>query len=118
MERVLADLGPAFVYATTEVQNLPFNTLFQLVATKGTAALAAAEHLLLLPDLFGYWLTGAVGAEVTNASTTQLLDASTRGWSTELITRTGLPAELFPPLRSPGDRLGELTAAVAGSLGL
>ena len=31
--------------------------------------------MLLIPDLLAYWLTGEIGAELTNASTTQLLDA-------------------------------------------
>jgi rhamnulokinase len=118
MERVLGRLGAPWVYATTGVQNLPFNTLFQLVSAQGSAALAAADKLLLLPDLFGYWLTGAVGAEVTNASTTQLLDAGTRDWSAELVTAAGLRADLLPPLRRPGARLGELSPAVAGATGL
>ena len=32
----------------------------------------------MIPDLLGYWLTGARVAEVTNASTTGLLDTRRR----------------------------------------
>jgi rhamnulokinase len=102
MERVLAELGAEMVYRTTGIQNLPFNTLFQLRARE----LAGAATMLLLPDLLGYWLTGEVGAEVTNASTTQLLDASTRQWSIGLAKRAGIPPALLPPLRQPGERIG------------
>ena len=62
--------------------------------------------MLLIPDLLGYWLTGSVGAEVTNASTTALLDVSTRSWAKELMERAGISPELFPSLRQPGDLIG------------
>jgi rhamnulokinase len=55
---------------------------------------------------------------VTNASTTGLLDATSRTWAFELVDRLGLPRGLFPPLRQPGDRLGELTAEVLAETGL
>ena len=57
------------------IQFLPFNTLYQLAALEGTDAFARARTMLLMPDLLGYWLTGEVAAEETNASTTGLLDA-------------------------------------------
>jgi rhamnulokinase len=94
------------LYAATGIQHLPFNTIYQLVASQGTPAFSAARTLLLIPDLLAYWLTGSVGAEVTNASTTALLDVSSRKWAAELMERTGIPAALFPPLRQPGDLIG------------
>jgi rhamnulokinase len=115
---VHAAVPPEELYRVTGLQHLPFNTVFQLVARRETAQFGAARRMLLIPDLLGYWLTGAVGAEVTNASTTGLLDATTREWSEELIGRLGLPHGLFPPLRQPGERLGELTAEVLAETGL
>ena len=97
------------LYAATGIQHLPINTIYQLAAAAGTAALAAARTLLLIPDLLGYWLTGSVGAEVTNASTTGLLDVTTGTWATGLIEDAGIPARIFPPLRQPGDALGPIT---------
>ena len=99
---------PEELYRVTGLQHLPFNTVFQLAARRGTAQLDAARQLLLVPDLLAHWLTGAVGAEVTNASTTGLLDATTRQWAWGLVDRLELPRGLFPPLRHPGERLGEL----------
>ena len=106
------------LYRVTGLQHLPFNTVFQLAARRGTAQLATARQLLLIPDLLAHWLTGAVGAEVTNASTTGLLDATTRQWAWELVDRLGLPRGLFPPLRHPGERLGELRDDVLAETGL
>ena len=115
---VHAVVPPTELYRVNGLQHLPFNTVFQLAAARGTAQSAAARRLLLVPDLLAYWLTGAVGAEVTNASTTGLLDASTRQWAEPLIGALGLRRELFPPLRQPGDRLGKLTAEVLAETGL
>ncbi|SFF95640.1 rhamnulokinase [Blastococcus tunisiensis] len=106
------------LYRVTGLQHLPFTTVFQLAARRGTAQLEAARRLLLVPDLMAHWLTGTVGAEVTNASTTGLLDATTRRWSWELVDRLGLPRGLFPPLRHPGERLGELRGDVLEETGL
>jgi len=116
-ERVVAALGADYLYQTTGLQLLPFNTLFQLVAAAGTPILDRAERLLLIPDLLSYWLTGTVGTEVTNASTTQLLDVRTRTWATELIDRAGLPARLFGTLRQPGEPAGELRPEVREAIG-
>ena len=59
--RVLQKIDAAELYAVTGVQQLPFNTIYQLVAAAGTPELEKAATLLLLPDLLGYWLTGEVG---------------------------------------------------------
>ena len=115
---VHAVVPPEELYRVTGLQHLPFNTVFQLAAARGDARLAAAHTLLLVPDLLAHWLTGAVGAEVTNASTTGLLDASSRQWADGLLDRLGLPRALFPPLRQPGERLGELRDDVLAETGL
>ena len=100
--RCCETVGAAELYAVTGLQQLPFNTVFQLVAAQGTAALESAETLLLLPDLLAYWLTGEVGAERTNASTTGLYDVRSREWALDLAKRLGLPWSILPPLRDPG----------------
>jgi rhamnulokinase len=112
MEKVLADLPAADLYATTGLQFLPFNTIYQLAAAAGSPQLAAARRLLLIPDLLAYWLTGSQVAEVTNASTTQLLDVRRRAWSSDLIRRAGADPALFPALVEPGERIGELQPSI------
>ena len=116
--RVSSLVGASDLYATTGLQNLPFNTIYQLAAARGTAALESAEQLLLLPDLLGYWLTGEVGAERTNASTTGLYDVRRREWAVDLAKRVGVPWGILPPLREAGDVIGPVSAAVAGQLGV
>lgn len=116
-ERVMETVAAAELFAVSGLQLLPFNTVFQLVAARGTAALEAAETLLLLPDLLGYWLTGVAGAERTNASTTGLYDVRSRGWALDLAERLGLPGSVLPPLRDPGTILGPVLPEVGDHLG-
>ena len=117
---VTAGIPHTELYAATGIQQLPINTIYQLIAAAGTPSLSAARTLLLIPDLLGYWLTGVIGAEVTNASTTGLLDVSSRQWAAGVMERTGIPVGLFPPLRQPGDLIGPITVGALdapGSLG-
>ena len=118
VDRVHAVVGPAELYARNGLQHLPFNTLFQLAAEQGSGRWAQARTMLLLPDLLGYWLTGAVGTEVTNASTTGLLEVTTGEWATGLAEQIGVPATVLAPLRRPGDALGPLLPHVAAACGL
>jgi sugar (pentulose or hexulose) kinase len=104
--RVAATVGEEKLYALTGLQKLPFNTIYQLVAAAGTPQLEAAHRLLMIPDLLAYWLTGQVGTELTNASTTQLLDLGSGRWAGELMTTLGIRPTLFPPLRAPGTVIG------------
>ncbi|MEW2294966.1 rhamnulokinase family protein [Streptomyces sp. NPDC006743] len=117
-EKVWATLPAAELYAATGIQYAPFNTLYQLMAARSTARFAAARRLLLVPDLLTYWLTGEEGTELTNASTTQLVDPRTRRWSREVADRLGIDLGLFAPLRRPGDPAGLLRPAVLEETGL
>src|SRR6476659_2755917 len=109
---------PVDLYARTGLQFLPFNTIYQLAAARGSAAFTAARTMLLIPDLLGYWLSGVRVAEVTNASTTGLLDVRSRTWDTDLIESLSIPASLFAPLRAPGDVIGPLRDDVRRETGL
>ena len=60
-EKVVGRARRVELYAVTGIQQLPFNTLYQLVAAQDSARLADAATLLLLPDLLAYWLTGDRG---------------------------------------------------------
>jgi len=118
LECVLKTVSADELYAVTGLQQLPFNTIYQLVSALGTEQFVAADRLLLIPDLLGYWLTGQVGAEATNASTTQLYDVRARTWATDLAERVGIPNRILPPLREAGDIVGNLLPDVAADLGL
>ena len=109
-------ISPAELYALNGLQYLPFTTLYQLAAAP--AQLAAARSLLLLPDLISGWLGADPGTELTNASTTGLLDVRTQDWSPMLLAAAGVPASLLAPLRRPGEVVGVLRSALARETGL
>ena len=117
-ERLAALIDPGELYAITGVPTIPINTLCQLVSAARTAQLEAARTLLLVPDLLIYWLTGTIGAEVTNASTTQLLDVRTGNWADTVLDRAGIRPTLLPPLRRPGEIVGPLLPEVLARTGL
>jgi rhamnulokinase len=117
-EKVWASVPAQELYAATGLQYAPFNTLYQLTAAKASTQLPYAKRLLLIPDLLTYWLTGEQGTELTNASTTQLIDPRTRDWSYDLASRLGIDLGLFAPLRQPGDPAGLLRDEVLEETGL
>ncbi|HEY1702302.1 MAG TPA: rhamnulokinase family protein [Trebonia sp.] len=108
-------ITPEELYGRTGLQHLPFTTIYQLATEDGL--LSAADRLLLIPDLLAYWLTGAVVAERTNASTTGLLGAATRSWDTGLASRAGIPPGLLPPLIDPGTVVGSTVPSVSEEVG-
>ncbi|MGB0098647.1 MAG: rhamnulokinase family protein [Nocardioides sp.] len=116
-DRVRETVADDELYDVTGLQQLPFNTVYQLASERGTPLLEAAERLLLLPDLLTFWLTGEVGAERTNASTTGLYDVRTGEWALDLATRIGLPSAILPPLRNPGTVVGPVLDEVAEYVG-
>ena len=97
---VFARIDEAAHYAETGIQVMPINTMFQLYARKkeNEAWLREARHLLFMPDLFAYYLTGIPGNEYCIASTSELLDARRRTWNMPLIRELGLPEHLFGEL--------------------
>lgn len=101
-------ISPADLYAVTGLQFLPFNTIYQLVADRLAERIGgdADVRAVLIADLIAQRLTGELATEVTNASTTGLLDATSKQWSAEVLRRCGLADDLFPPLQQPGDRRG------------
>jgi rhamnulokinase len=115
MAKGLAQVSKAEIYRETGIQFLPINTLYQLFAAKCRAPnlLACAKHMLMIPDLFHYWLTGRAICEYTNATTTQLVNPVTRSWSGTLIDRFGFPRHLFGEIVEPGNTIGHLRRGVA-----
>lgn len=117
-EKLFETLNPTEHYATTGIQVMEINTLAQLLSIKGTAQLEAAEHLLFMPDLFSYFLTGKATNEYCIASTSELLDAKRREWSWETIEALGLPKRIFGDIVMPGTVRGELRKDIAEETGL
>jgi rhamnulokinase len=115
MQRVFELVPPRELYERTGIQLMPINTVFQLFAMAAgeDPALEAAETLLLIPDLFNYWLSGIAACELTNASTSQCLDARTQTWAIDLLERLGIPFRFFVDVVPPATVIGSLLDEVA-----
>ena len=104
-QHVADRIGWRELYETTGIQLMPINTIFQL-ASHDRGELEAAERLLLLPDLLVHELTGYVGAERSNASTTALLDVRTGEWAQALVDAIEVPPRLLAPIRTATEPVG------------
>ncbi len=120
MDAVFARVPRQEIFRQTGLQFMRFNTLFQLLALQRDRSplLDVAEHLLMMPDLFHYFFTGLKVNELTNASTTQLLDPVSRKWAHGLVEQLGLPGKVLGSLVQPGTVLGPLRSAIAAETGL
>jgi rhamnulokinase len=107
-EALIAALGRDRIYSTTGIQFLPFNTIYQLYASRNLAEYQQADKFLMIPDLINFILSGTVSTEVTNASSTQALNTTTRSWDRDLIDKAGLNFSLFSSLHEPGTLLGKV----------
>lgn len=85
----------------------PINTVFQLMAERD---LDRARHAVLVPDLMTYWLSGQLGTELTNASTTGLLDTRVMRWADQIGAALAVRINMFPPLRTAGEVAGPAVA--------
>jgi rhamnulokinase len=56
-------------------------------------------------------------SEYTEATTTQLVNATTREWDGDVMTAAGIPESLFGELHLPGTRLGKLKKDIADEVG-
>jgi rhamnulokinase len=120
VERAGREVGLPEIFRRTGLQFMPLNSLYQLMgmAAQDSPLLSLADRLLFIPDLFHYWLCGNKSAEYTIASTSQMVDATTRDWDRELLDRLDLPHSFLPPLAQPGTKLGTLRPSVAEETGL
>jgi len=111
-------VGLRRLYEATGTQEMAINTICQLLAERDSSAYAAASHLLMVPDLLAYLLTGERRFERTVASTTQLVDARTGKLVEWLFPALGLRGEVFGETIEPGEQYGKVLPAVASSVGM
>jgi xylulokinase len=79
---------------------------------------AATKWLLLPKDYVRYRLTGNIGSEPSDASSTALFDPHRLCWSVPMLEQAGLEAERLPPLFPSGSVAGGLLPEIAKSCGL
>lgn len=68
------------------------------------------RHLLLPKDYVRFRLTGERATDVADASGTLLLDVAQRRWSSEILSRAGIPGANLPALYESPDVCGQISA--------
>lgn len=107
-------------YDITGIQFMELNTVFQLLylAQYRRGLLDRTDTLLLMPDLFNYFLTGKKYAEYSIATTTQLLDAVGGDWSGEILDALHIPGRILPAVIPSGTIVGEVSPEICEEMGL
>ena len=108
MQSISDSLGAEWIYQKTGIQFIFFNTAYQLHSARNTQAMKNADTFLMLPDLLNYVLSGVQSNDITNASSTQLLNTHSQEWDWELIDKLEIPRSIFPALHKPGAKLGNI----------
>lgn len=119
LEAAFCRVPRAYIFERTGIQFMQLNTLYQLLAMalQRAPALEHARHLLMMPDLFHFWLSGSIACEFTDATTTQCYDPRAGDWARDLLAELGIPTHFFTRIVPPGTALGTLAADVARTLG-
>ncbi|MFR3761811.1 MAG: rhamnulokinase, partial [[Clostridium] symbiosum] len=120
LEKSFSKMDKDRFYQITGSQFMEINTVFQLMALmeKRPGLLERASRLLMMPDLFNYYLCGAQVSEYSIASTTQMLDARTKMWSKEVLESLGIPERILGSIVPCGTRLGLMKNGICQELGI
>jgi rhamnulokinase len=107
-KQIFEKVPRAEVFRNSGIQFMDINSLCQLFAAQRDTPkiVEQAAHLLFMPDLFNYFLTGAFRAERTIASTSQFYDPAKKQFATDMLRKLGLHAGYLAPLIDPGADLG------------
>jgi rhamnulokinase len=113
--KVFEKVSRAEIFRNTGVQFMEINSLYQLFAAQRDTpkTLEEVSNLLFMPDLFNYFLTGALRAERTIASTSQFYDPVKKQFATDMLRKLGLHAGYLAPLVDPGTDLGPVLPYIA-----
>lgn len=120
IREVCAHVSRTEIFSRTGTQFMEINSLFQLYAIQRSSPdiLGIASKLLFMPDLFNYFLTGALAAERSVASTSQFYDPVKKCFATDLLGRLAVPSGFLPELIDAGTELGPVLPYVAECSGL
>ena len=107
MNELTSDLPKSYIYKKTGIQFLNFNTLYQLYE-ESKDDLEKTDKIMMIPDYIGYVLTGNAVTEVTNASTTQMLNLIEGLFDKNLLNKVNVSQDQFPRLVESGTILGNI----------
>jgi rhamnulokinase len=120
LDHALSRVSREDVFASTGLQFMEINTLYQLLAMQqgSPELMKLAARFLMIPDFLHWCLCGSKVVEFTNATTTQCYHPTQGDWAFEMLRRFDLPTDMFPEVVPPGTKLGPLREDVARRCGL
>lgn len=118
-DEVFKRISKEEIYERTGIQFMRINTLYQLyyLVKNKPEIIERAEKVLLMPDLFAYFLTGNKRSEQTIASTSNMVNPYTKTWDKEILSSLDIPERIFPKMIKPGETYGMLKESIAQELG-
>lgn len=75
------------------------------------------RHLMLPKDYLGYWLTGTMHMDYSDAAGTLLLDVEEKKWSTPILTQFHISPEVLPTLIDSAGMTGVVTEKLSQRFG-
>ncbi len=107
------------IYALTGIALMPFNSLFHLHALRknNDRAFNTAHHLLFIPDIFNYLLSGNMATEYSFATTSQMYNPALKDWDDSLLKSVGLDKNFMNKIVPPATIIGDLKPDIAKSVG-
>jgi rhamnulokinase len=121
MVEAFAELMPVDkLYGQTGVQISQINSLFQLLALQkmGSEPLKKAKHLLFMPDIFNYLLTGVIQTEFSIATTSQLYNPVKKMWDQDILRRLRIPLSIMPRITESGTVIGSISNNISYETGI
>ena len=114
-------IGDKELYRLTGRGPSRVSTLSQLAALSrdpGAGTLRSSRTLLMMPDLFRYFLCGHKAVELTAAGSSQLVDVRSGKWCSRIFKTLRLPRRIMPEIVKPATAVGRMVPDLATWTGL
>ena len=120
LDKAFSIIDKEKLYKLTGNQFMEINTAFQLLylSLNRHELLQSADTILMIPDLFLYFLTNEKICETSIASTTQLLNTKTKQFEDEVFQKFKIPKKLFKEVTKTGKVVGKLSDSIQDELGI
>ncbi|WET17233.1 L-fuculokinase [Yersinia intermedia] len=120
MESISRYMSAEKLQQISGIGQFSFNTLYKLIwLQENRPDLVEQAHAwLFISSLINHRLTGEFTTDRTMAGTSQLLDVKREQFSSTILQKIGIHADLFPPMVAAGEIIGQLLPDIAAELGL
>lgn len=117
---VFAKVSEKEMFRETGVQSWQINTLFQIFSMAQTKdpGLEVARTMLMIPDLFNFWLSGEKTIECSVGSTSEMFRTEKAEWAVDLLNRLGIPTHFLPSVTTPGTFLAPMRRELTNEISL